>query len=271
MHVHTTASDGTFTPYQLVKYASENGLCAIAITDHDTVSGINEATRAGEEFGIEVIPGIEISVDHESEMHILGYFLKSSNEFEKKLEDIRTRRNSRNDKIINKLREFGFDISIKDVLVEARGESIGRPHIASVMMKKGFVRSINEAFEIYLREGKKAYIERERISPSEGIELIRSAEGIPVLAHPRYLKQDGVEKVIAELKDLGLQGLEVYYSMNKKEETNRFSRIAKKYELIATGGTDFHGSNKPEIDIGRGLGSLRIEYNIVEKMHLIIS
>jgi len=204
-------------------------------------------------------------------MHILGYFLKASKDFEIKLEHLRIRRNLRNEKIIRKLKELGFAISIDEVINEARGESIGRPHIASVLMQKGYVRDINEAFEIYLGEGKKAFYERERISPSEGIELIKSAGGIPVLAHPKYLKQNGLEEVIKGLKDIGLQGIEVYYSMNKKEETKRYSRIAKKYGLIATGGTDFHGSNKPDIDIGRGLGDFRVEYKIIEKMRLIIS
>ncbi|MGE5329576.1 MAG: PHP domain-containing protein [Deltaproteobacteria bacterium] len=271
LHVHTTASDGSFKPYELVKYASEKGLCAIAITDHDTVSGINEAEKAGDKFGVEIIPGLEISVDHESEMHILGYFIKASGNFEAKLENLRLRRNLRNEKIINKLRHLGFDISIDDIINEAQGESIGRPHIASLMMRKGYVKSIYEAFEIYLGEGKKAYYERERISPKEGIELIKCAGGIPVLAHPKYLNQNRLEEVVVELKDTGIQGIEVYYSLNKKEETKRYSRLAKKYGLIATGGTDFHGANKPDIDIGRGLGDFRLEYDVVEKMKFIIS
>lgn len=268
--MHTTASDGTLTPYQLVKHASKMGLCAVAITDHDTISGINDALNAGQEFGIEVIPGLEISVDYQSEMHILGYFLKPSSDFENKLGELRTRRNSRNDKIIRKLNELGFEISFKDILNKSCGESIGRPHIASVMIEKGYVNSSTEAFDIYLGEGRKAYFERERISPKEGIDLIKNAGGIPVLAHPKYLKQDGVEDVIAWLKDIGLQGLEVYYSMNSKEETVRYKRIANRLGLTATGGSDFHGANKQNIEIGRGLGELRIKYDIIENLKRIL-
>jgi len=203
-------------------------------------------------------------------MHILGYFLNTSNDFEATLEELRVRRNIRNEKIIDKLMNLGFEISLEDILQEAHGESVGRLHIAAVMMKKGYSRSINEAFEIYLGDGKKAYFERDRLSPNEGIQLIKSVGGIPVLAHPRYLKQEDLEKIISGLKDIGLQGLEVYYSINRKEETKRYSRLAKKYALIATGGTDFHGLNKPDIDIGTGLGDFRIEYNIIEKMRLLL-
>ncbi|MGE5473717.1 MAG: PHP domain-containing protein [Ignavibacteriales bacterium] len=271
LHVHTTASDGTLTPYQLVKHASEKGLSAVAITDHDTIAGIKEAISAGQEFGVEIIPGLEISVDHESEMHILGYFLKPSVELENRLKDLRVRRNKRNVKIINKLNEFGFDISIDEIQNKARHESVGRPHIASVLLSKGYVKSISEAFDVYLAEGRKAYFERERISPKEGIDLIKNAGGISVLAHPKYLRQDGVEDVIASLKEVGLQGIEVYYSMNKKEEIIRYKRIAKRLCLIATGGSDFHGTNKENIEIGCGLGDLRIKYEIIENMRKILT
>lgn len=266
LHVHTTASDGSLTPYELVKYASQKGLCAVSITDHDTISGIDEARKAGKEFDVEVISGLEISVDYETEMHILGYFIQTSSLFEEKLKELRLRRNSRNNKIINKLQQLGLDISILDIESEAHGESIGRPHIANVMMKKNYVKNINEAFEKYLGEGGLAYFPRERITINEGIELIKSAGGIPVLAHPRYLRQEKIEEIVAEMKEMGLQGLEVYYSMNKKGETKRFRKIAQKYGLVATGGTDFHGKNRPQIDIGRGLGDFHLEYDIIEKM-----
>lgn len=266
LHVHTTASDGTMSPRELVFYAKEKGLSAVAITDHDTISGINEAVKAGEECGIEVVPGVEISVDYSQEMHILGYFINDSKALSDKLFDIRERRNNRNIKVVNKLNELGFKITMDEVLGKAKGESVGRVHIALVLIEKGYAKDVQSVFAQYLAVGSPAYFKREKLLPKEGIELILQAGGIPVLAHPVFFKENDLITAVSMLKQFGLAGMEAYYSMNSIEETERLLAIAKKFNLLVTGGTDFHGRNKPEIEIGVGKGNMKVEYDILQKM-----
>lgn len=268
LHVHTTASDGTMSPKQLVAYAKQKGITALSITDHDTISGVEEAMDAGRLLGVEIIPGIEISVDYKGEMHILGYYVKETPKFNKKLEEFKDKRDARNLKIIEKLRELGMVISWEEVSHAARGETIGRPHIAMVLVNKGYTDSIKSAFEEYIGKGKKAYVERDKVEPKEGIELILETGGIPVLAHPKYLNlgENELNHLLEELKDYGLLGIEAYYSMNTKDETGLYLRLAIEYGLITTGGTDFHGENKPEIDIGVGRGNMKLGYKIVQEL-----
>ncbi len=268
LHVHTTASDGTMSPKQLVKYAKQKGISALGITDHDTIAGIEEAGDAGKLLGVEVIPGIEISVDYKGEMHILGYYVKETPKFNKKLEEFKGKRNARNLRIIEKLRELGMAISWKEVSEAAGGETVGRPHIAVVLVNKGYTNSIKSTFEKYIGKGKKAYVERDKVEPKEGIELILEAGGIPVLAHPKYLNlgENQLNDLLEKLKDYGLLGIEAYYSMNTKYETGLYLRLAIKHGLITTGGTDFHGENKPEIDIGVGRGNMKLGYKMVQEL-----
>ena len=268
LHVHTTASDGTMSPKQIVSYAKQKGLIAIGITDHDTISGIEEAQKEGKLLGIEVIPGIEISTEFNGEMHILGYYIKETFQLIKKLNGIRDKREIRNVKIISKLNERGIDVSLEEVKEIAKGESIGRPHIAMVLMQKGYVDSVRTAFDKYLGKGKIAYVDREKVSPEEGIKIILEAGGLPVLAHPKYLNLSGAELdiLLVKLKEYGLVGIEAYYSMNTKNETGIYLRVAIKHGLAVTGGTDFHGNNKPEIDIGTGKGNMKLKYDIVNNL-----
>lgn len=267
LHTHSTASDGTMKPSELVRYAKTKGLSAIALTDHDTVSGIEEAIRTGEEIGIEVIPGVEISVEYDAELHILGYFVDYNNpEFIFSLEKIRNTRESRNNRIIEKLNKLGFDITMEEVVGEAQGDVVGRPHISSVMVKKKQVKDIKTCFEEYLGYGGRAYCSRERVTPKQGIDLIKNAGGIPVLAHPKYIDTLKVKEKIKELKQMGLLGIEAYYSYNTNVETGNFLRIAIENEMLVTGGTDFHGKNKPELEIGIGLGNTKIKYELLKKM-----
>ena len=268
LHVHTTASDGTMSPKQLVRYAKQKGLVALGITDHDTISGIKEAQIEGNLLGIEVIPGIEISTEYDGEMHILGYYIKETSQFKKKLNEIRDKREIRNVKIISKLSNIGINISLGEVEEVAKGESIGRPHIAMVLMRKGYVDSIRTSFNKYIGKGKIAYVDREKVDVEEGIKLILEAGGLPVLAHPKYLNLSGAELdiLLGKLKNYGLIGIEAYYSMNTKDETGLYLRLAIKHGLAVTGGTDFHGSNKPEIDIGIGKGNMKLKYDIVNSL-----
>lgn len=273
LHTHSTASDGSMSPAEVVRLAREKGLSAIALTDHDTVDGVREALEEGKKSGVEVIPGIEISVDFKPEMHILGYFpgISGYTGIKKELEVVKQGREVRNKKIINRLNELGIDITLEDIKGVALGDIMGRPHIARVLVNRGFVSSIDEAFDRYLcREGL-AYFKRVELKPGDGISAIRNAGGLPVLAHPVFLgKSYGeLDTLLAELKEFGLAGIEALYSENSKEDTGIFLRLAIKYELLVTGGSDFHGSFKPGIELGRGRGSLEVPYEILEKLRKV--
>lgn len=270
LHTHSTASDGSMSPAEIVRLAREKGLSAIALTDHDTVDGVEEALEEGKRSGVEVIPGIEISVDFKPEMHILGYFpaINGYTGIRQELEVVKQGREVRNKKIINRLNELGIDITLEEVKGVALGDIMGRPHIARVLVNRGFVSSIDEAFDRYLcREGL-AYFKRVELKPGDGINAIRNAGGLPVLAHPVFLgKSNGeLDTLLAELKEFGLAGIEALYSENSKEDTGNFLRLAIKYELLVTGGSDFHGSFKPGIELGRGRGRLEVPYELLEKL-----
>ena len=271
LHVHTTASDGTLTPTEIVKYAMSKNLRAIAITDHDTVDGLEEAVDTANLLNFEVIPGIEISVEYKgSEMHILGYYLDyKAPKLLSTLARLRDFRNDRNPRIISKLQELGCKISLAEVAAEAGGRVIGRPHIAAALFKKGYVSSKQEAFDKYLAFGQAAYVKKERLQPQEGIALILEAGGIPVLAHPLFLPEVGcaqLAELVKKLREYGLQGIEAYYPGHSPQDTGEYVRIAEKHGLLVTGGTDFHGANKPEIELGSGTGGLQIPYSLVSRM-----
>jgi 3',5'-nucleoside bisphosphate phosphatase len=271
LHAHSTASDGSMSPRELVRHAKASGLAAIALTDHDTIDGIEEAMDEGNKVGLEVIAGLEISVDYKPEMHMLGYFFDGKhNNIKATLQELRESRKIRNPKIVNKLNELGFDITIQEVEAEAKGSVVGRPHIAKVLVNKGYVRSTEEAFDKYLSSGRPAYFKKDKLGPAEGIKAIADAGGIPVIAHPIYLNHSwsGLDKLLARLKEAGLMGVETYYVDNSREDTGNTLRLAIKHDLIATGGSDFHGNFKNGIEIGKGRGNLKVPYEILEKMEL---
>ncbi len=269
LHVHTTASDGSMSPVELVRHASEKGLSAIAITDHDTMEGIEDAMEEGKKCGIEVIPGVEISADFKPEMHILGYFFGTTYlGIRDTLRSLRRNREERNPKIIKRLNELGFDISMEDVEAEMMGDVMGRPHIAKVLLRKGYVKSFQEAFEKYLADGKPAYFKKAKLSPLEAIREINEAGGIPVLAHPIFLSMNlpELDRFLGELVGMGIKGIEAYYVENKGDDTGNLLRLAMKHNLLVTGGSDYHGSFKEDIEIGSGRGRLHIPYETVEKL-----
>lgn len=254
LHSHTTASDGTFSPAENVKRAMEKGLAAIGITDHDTVAGLDEAIRAGDELGVEVIPGIEISSSHQGQdIHVLGYYVdRTDTRFLQRLEELRDTRYRRNQMMIERLNELGIDITLEEVYARKKreGGNIGRPHMAEVLMEKGIVGSVAEAFETYLGKEGKAYVNPPRISPQEAINLIQAAGGVAVLAHPGLYGDDGM---VEQLIHHGLDGIEVFHPDHGKQEEERYLEIGNKHGLIISAGSDFHGIRNGEIfhaDIG---------------------
>lgn len=242
LHTHTLASDGTCTPAENVRLAKEAGLHAVAITDHDTVAGIGEAMKASREYGVQVIPGVEISsVGIGQDIHVLGYFIPYEDEkFMAELAKLRDTRHERNKMLVAKLNELGIPIDLEKVYRRKEGtdKNIGRPHIAEELMELGAVKSIEEAFEKYLGKGGLAYVNPPRISPQEAIGLIRQSGGVAVLAHPGlYGNDDFVEELILH----GLDGIEVWHPDNSEEQRQHYMRLADDYGLVMTGGSDFHG------------------------------
>ena len=271
LHTHTTASDGSLPPSQVVCYAKEKGLKAIAITDHDTTEGNKEAIKQGIREGIEVVPGVEISVDYSpGTMHMLGYFLTTEDtSLQKKLNLLQDSRADRNPKIIAKLNQLGLALTYDDVIKESGGGQTGRPHMAKVLMKKGYTKSIQEAFDKYLGKGAPAYIDKFRLSSEDAITMITNAGGIPVLAHPFTLycrSSDELEALVIKLVNQGLKGIEVYYSEHDEQQTSHYCLLAKRHNLVITGGSDFHGKNMQGIDLGTGRGNLKIPYRILEEL-----
>lgn len=267
LHTHTTASDGSMIPAELVRHAFAKGLGAVAVTDHDTISGVDQALEEGNKLGIEVIPGVEVSVDFSPEVHLLGYFLHGNyyDSIIKTLEELREKREQRNPRIITKLNELGFDITMSEVNRLAAGGNVGRPHIARVMIDKGYVASIEEAFDKYLASGRPAYFKKDKLTPAEGISEIARAGGVPVLAHPIYLNMstDQLDILLGQLAAMGLKGIEAYYTDNTAEQTAQLLQLAHKHKILATGGSDFHGMFKPDIEIGSGRGSLKVPYSLL--------
>lgn len=270
LHVHSTASDGTFSPSELVYLAKKEGILALAITDHDTIAGLKEGYFTALEEKLPFLCGVEISVKFEGpgHFHLLGYFLTPElEELERILEKLKKARKERNIKMIEKLRSLKIDITLDELTENAKGE-IGRPHIANLLVKKGVVKSFEEAFEKYLKKGAPAYVPKALLSPKEAIEVILKAKGIPVMAHPFTLKLNPLElkEYLKKLKDVGLKGIETYYTEHSSEYTQFLIECAKKLGFLITGGSDFHGENKPYISLGKGKGNLQIPIECYTKL-----
>ena len=261
-HVHSNISDGTLTPTEVVKMAADKGLAAIALTDHDTIDGVEEALRAGETYGIRVIPGIEISADYNgSDLHILGLNIDYKNdEFAGRVAVCRDSRDGRNLKMVEKMQAQGFPVTW-DIMLDRFGDnSITRAHFAKYLLDEGYVASKDEAFAKYLNPGCPCYVSRVKVTPKEAIEMILLAGGHPVLAHPLLYRmpKDRLESVIVMLQGYGLQGIEARYSLNRVEDDVFLEKLATRHGLGMTGGSDFHGDIKPDIAIGTGKGNLSV-------------
>jgi predicted metal-dependent phosphoesterase TrpH len=278
LHIHSTASDGTFSPLEILNLAQSINLGAISITDHDTIDGTKEALAIGIPPSIDFLTGVEISAvppahfSFPGSFHILGYAINIDdsilNQTLVKLQEARKKRNPR---IIELLNHMGFELTLNEIRKDFGECQLGRPHIAKQMVKKGFVQSVSEAFDKYLAKGQPAYVDKYRIDCDRAIEVIRNAGGIPVLAHPVLLEiknDDVLEKLIVCLKEMGLKGIEAYYPEQPPDLTARYIKIADRHGLLITGGTDFHGSIKPEIKMGSGRGNFFVPYELYEKLIL---
>ena len=274
LHLHTTASDGVMSPSEIVRYAKAKGLQAIAITDHDTIEGLEEGLSEGERIGLEVIPGIEISAEHSpGSMHLLGYFFNIHHPLLKeRLAHLQKARAERNPKIVEKLNRLGIKVSYEEVAKVSGGGQVGRPHFAQVLLDKGYVRSFQEAFDRFLKKGAPAYAEKFRFKATEALHFIQEANGVVALAHPKTLGLNGyseLESFLLQLVKDGLKGLEVYYPEHSALEVSHYKTLAERCGLVITGGTDYHGLEGNGLDIGVGRGEMRLPYSIVVELKAI--
>jgi 3',5'-nucleoside bisphosphate phosphatase len=270
LHVHSTFSDGSCTPEELIGEAARIGLSAIALTDHDTTDGVPRFTAAAVSASIQAIAGVEISADVKSgTMHMLGYLIDPANRtLIDRLKWLREGREERNAEILDKLNKLGFRLTWEEVAAFAGEDVVGRPHFAQALLARNIVKDKDEAFDKYLGKGKPAYAERRRMTPIHSIELIRAAGGVPVLAHPftLNLSTEALKKQIAELRDFGLGGIEVFYSEHTPQMTSQYLNLAREFGLVATGGSDFHGAMNPDIQLGSGFGSLQVPDEVVAQL-----
>ena len=272
-HTHSTCSDGTLTPKELVNHAKKSGLSAFALTDHDSVDGIKEAKEEAERIGIEFIPGIEFSAAENTETHIIGLFINPENEtLLKTIEKLKGSRKRRMEEICFKLRNLGMDITHDEALEIAGGNFVGRAHIAKLMVEKGYCETIKECFEKYIGLGKPAYAEKNELSAVEAVKAIRAAGGLAFLAH---LNQTGysleqLEELLLKLKSAGLNGIEGYYPEYTAEQISDYRALAEKLSLCFSGGSDYHAAMKPHIQIGVGTGDLSIPYFVLQNMKNIL-
>lgn len=270
LHTHSTESDGTLSPDALVSLALQQGLAVIALTDHDTASGLMAARTAAKAQGIELVNGIELSTDYQgTEVHMLGYFIDETNPvFAKRLEHFRQGREERNRKMARKLQEEGFSVSYEKLKELYPGTVITRAHFARYLVEEGLVKDRNTVFGKYLGNGCRCYVPREKISPFDAIELIHTGGGLAYFAHPILCRMPSqrLDALVKNLKEHGLTGLEAVYSTYLPAEERQIKRLAEKYDLLCSGGSDFHGANKPDIQLGRGRGNLHVPYLYFEQM-----
>ena len=273
LHTHSYCSDGTFSPEGLILLAKKQGLSAVALTDHDTVDGLGQFIAAGEAHGIEAIPGIELAAQwtrfHQPELHIVGLGINpKSTVWAEQMALVVRNRELRNEKMVAKLATIGLPITLEELAQSAGGDIITRAHFAAVLLKKGYIRTRDEAFSKYLTQGHPAYVPKVLPSPAECIRMIHAAGGISILAHPTLygLAQDQLDLLCEELVPLGLNGIECFYSTFTPSQRKNMMKLAKKHHLLPSGGSDFHGENKPNIQLGQGKGNLALPYALWSAM-----
>lgn len=269
LHTHSTASDGTLSPLELMRAAKAAGLSAIALTDHDTFEGLPEAREEAEKQGVELIPGCELSLDYSGlPTHLLALFVdERPGHVVGELTRVRQARAARNDLMLEKLKAVGVHLKREDVERHATGV-VGRPHMAQAMLAAGVVKTFEEAFSRFLGAGGLAYVPKAKLTPTEAIRAIHADHGLAVLAHPYLLSQQPrqIEAMLTELKSLGLDGVEVYYTEHSDKYTALVEGLAQRLGLLMSGGSDFHGAVKPGVALGRGRGGLFVRGELLDRM-----
>jgi predicted metal-dependent phosphoesterase TrpH len=275
LHVHSNISDGTLTPTEVVNEAAKAHLAAIALTDHDTLRGLQEARNAAKQLEnegiqLEIIPGVEISSSYQGkDLHILGLFIDENNSILiESLEQAVKERTERNEKMIRNLQNADIDITLEALQAEEGDAVITRAHFAKYLTEQGYTSSRKEAFDNYLNPDGPYYVERNYITPENAIRLISNSGGIPILAHPLlyHYTEPELDKLVSYLSSIGLAGIEAIYTSNTGCDENDIRRLANRYHLLISGGSDFHGENKPHISIGVGRGNLKIPYELLAPM-----
>jgi 3',5'-nucleoside bisphosphate phosphatase len=272
LHTHSTFSDGSLTPEQLVREAERALLSALALTDHDSIGGLERFMAACSKSIVRGVPGVEISVDcnpGDATMHILGYFFDPANtELNEHINRLRDGRRRRNTEILKRLNAMGLMLSMNEIAAFAGENNVGRLHFALALKARGYVRTTQEAFDKYLAKGKAGYAGRLRFKPLDGVTMIRKAGGIAVLAHPFTLNlgKQALADCVSELAQGGLQGIEVYYPQHPPKLVRQYLDLAAQFHLVVTGGTDFHGTPMPDIKLGRGFGALNVPNTVLEQL-----
>lgn len=271
LHTHSTASDGSDPPARLVELAVESSLTALALTDHDTQEGIAAAETAADGSGLELIPGVELSLEFDGGgMHLIVLWLRPGpGPLQDRLEELRQGRDTRNLQIVESLTGVGLPLTIEEVLEEAGGGSVGRPHIAAVMVARGYVPDIRSAFDLWLGKGKPGYVGRPRLDPEEAVSLARESGAVPVLSHPHTLgitTAPEMADLLTQLKRAGLVGLEAVYGAYRRHERDGYSDLARRFGLVPSGGSDYHGTYKPGLLLGSGYGDLVVPAELLEEL-----
>ena len=277
LHSHSTFSDGSLTPEQLVREAERARISALALTDHDSIIGLERFMAACSKSIVRGVPGVEISVDcnpSDATMHILGYFIDPANaQLNEHINRLRDGRQHRNEEILKRLNAMGLMLNMNEISAFAGENNVGRLHFAQALMARGYVRNTHEAFDKYLARGKSGYANRLRFKPIGGVEMIRQSGGIAVLAHPFTLNlgKQALADCVGKLAQAGLQGIEIYYPQHSPKMVRQYLDLAKQFHLIATGGTDFHGTPMPDIKLGRGFGALNVPNAVLEQLDALRS
>jgi predicted metal-dependent phosphoesterase TrpH len=261
LHVHSNVSDGSDSPEHLAEMAAAAGLSAFALTDHDRQDGVEPASKKAAEVGVELVPGVEISCEHKGTMHMLVYFVEpGEGPLQDELVRLQRARDSRNERLVARLGELGLPVSLDELLEEAGGTGAGRPHVAAILVRKGYASSVQDAFDRYLAKGAPAYLDKERLEPVKAISLALRSGGLPVLAHPLSLglTPAETESTVRELASAGLVGLEAIYGRYGQEERAGLAVMAAQAGLAITGGSDYHGTYKPDLSLGTGRGDLHV-------------
>ncbi|MBQ9848543.1 MAG: PHP domain-containing protein [Clostridia bacterium] len=274
LHTHSTCSDGSMSPTELVAHASARGVSAIALSDHDTVAGIDEALAAGKKYNVEVVPAIEFSVQSETETHILGFYIDHKSPIlQEALQNINSVRHQRTVNTCEKLRALGFDVTMEEALEIAPAGIIGRAHFARLLVEKGFISSVKEGFDKYLANGRPAYDGTQYLTAADAVELINSIGGVSFVAHPHLIRLDdnALREFLMSLKAFGLSGIEGYYNEYTPEMQSYFQSLANELGLDISGGTDFHAKMKPHIEIGIGQGNMSVPYSVLNRIKELVN